>query len=142
MTITRYATASDADVIVDLLPQLLDDERNIAQPAQWRETLLSLLDRARGAILVAEHEGEITGIITVSYNVALRFGGEYAQIEELIVDSKGRGRGTGALLVNAAIAEARQRGCMEIGLYAREHNVPFYEKLGFVYTGPEMRQSL
>ncbi|ETX06235.1 MAG: hypothetical protein ETSY2_18380, partial [Candidatus Entotheonella gemina] len=58
------------------------------------------------------------------------------------VDSKGRGRGTGALLVNAAIAEARQRGCMEIGLYAREHNVPFYEKLGFVYTGPEMRQSL
>ena len=142
MVSTRYAVADDADTIVALLEQLLDVERKIATPAQWRQTFLTLLDQSRGYVVVAEDQGAIVGVITTSCNVAMRYGGEYAQIEELVVDAKGRGKGIGARLVNAAIDTARQRGCMEIGLYAREHNVPFYEKLGFVYTGPEMRQHL
>jgi GNAT superfamily N-acetyltransferase len=82
------------------------------------------------------------GVITWSINLALRYGGCYAQIEELVVDAAKRGTGAGAALVREAIARARAAGCAEIGLYALEHNRPFYEKLGFVYAGPELRQPL
>ena len=75
-------------------------------------------------------------------DLAIRYGGEYAQIEELIVDPRARGLKAGAALVRASIEAARAHGCREIGLYSREQTRAFYEKLGFSYTGPELRQSL
>ena len=48
----------------------------------------------------------------------------------------------GAALVCASIDAARAHGCREIGLYSREHTRAFYEKLGFSYAGPELRQPL
>jgi GNAT superfamily N-acetyltransferase len=79
---------------------------------------------------------------SVSYNLGLRFGGENAQLEELIVSEAARGRNVGSALVEAAVDEARRHGCHEIGLYAVERNRPFYEKHGFRYAGPELRRSL
>jgi len=102
----------------------------------------AFLDQRRGVLLLAIDETGILGMISVSYNLALRYGGEYAQIEELIVTAAARGKHAGSRLVGAAIEEARRRGCKEIGLYAIESNVPFYEALGFAYVGPELRQSL
>ena len=97
-------------------------------------------DRVR--VLVAEDGAGVVGLITFSFNLALRYAGEYAQIEELIVDPRGRGLKLGALLVRSAIEEARRRGCREIGLYAREETRAFYEKIGFAYAGPEVRMAL
>jgi GNAT superfamily N-acetyltransferase len=71
--------------------------------------------------------------------------GEYAQLEELIVDPAARGKNVGGLLVETAVERARTRGCPEFGLYlleATEHNRPFYEKVGFEHVGSEMRQRL
>ena len=85
------------------------------------------------------------GLVTVSYNLAIRYAGEYAQLEELIVAPEARGKNVGGLLVQAAIERARTRGCAEFGLYlleATEHNRPFYEKYGFRHVGSEMRQPL
>jgi ribosomal protein S18 acetylase RimI-like enzyme len=137
---TRGARAEDEDRVFALLAQLLDT------PAPgWagcRETYRELLDSGRGEIIVAEDGPEVVGVITFSINVAIRYAGSYAQIEELVIDADCRGKGAGAALVNAALASARAHGCREAGLYARERNRPFYEKLGFTYTGPELRQSL
>jgi GNAT superfamily N-acetyltransferase len=106
------------------------------------DIFLQLTGGDRGAILVAEEEEDLLGVITVSFNLAIRYGGPYAQIEELIVDEKARGKNVGAMLVMAAIEESRIRGCKEIGLYALEHTRGFYEKLGFTYQGPELRRPL
>jgi GNAT superfamily N-acetyltransferase len=81
-------------------------------------------------------------MISVSFNLAIRYETAYAQIEELVVDAAARGKQAGAILVRAAIDEAKARGCNEIGLYPREETRPFYEKLGFVYAGVELRQPL
>jgi GNAT superfamily N-acetyltransferase len=143
MVTVRPATAGDAGRIVALLGQLLGPEDSPTGPETWRTTLLALLATpGRGAALVAEDETGILGVITQSYNLAIRYGGTYAQIEELVVDEAGRGKHVGAALVQAAIAAAREHGCAEIGLYAREHNRPFYEKQGFSYVGPELRLRL
>jgi GNAT superfamily N-acetyltransferase len=59
-------------------------------------------------------------VITSSYVPAIRYGGEYARLEELIVDDRARGSGAGTALLQAAIAEARRRGCSLVTLYSRE----------------------
>jgi GNAT superfamily N-acetyltransferase len=75
----------------------------------------------------------------------MRYGGEYCQLEELVVDPAARGKNVGAQLVNATVDAARARGCADYGLYlveTTEHNRPFYEKCGFEVVGTEMRQRL
>jgi glucosamine-phosphate N-acetyltransferase len=129
--------------MVELLRQLFagaPDTR--ADEALWARALPGLLESDRLRVLVVEDEQGVVGLISFSFNQALRYAGEYCQIEELIVDPRGRGRNLGALLVESAIEVARQRACLEIGLYAREETRAFYEKLGFRYRGPEVRMAL
>jgi len=104
-----------------------------------------LLGGERGQIIVAEEAGTILGMATVSYNLAVRYGGEYCQLEELIVDGAARGKNVGGHLVQKTIDNARKRGCAEYGLYlleSTEHNRAFYAKYGFNAVGTEMRQRL
>jgi ribosomal protein S18 acetylase RimI-like enzyme len=139
----RAARREDQARLVDLLEQLFaggDDTR--AADAAWRSTIPELLGSDRLRVLVVEDQDGVVGLISFSFNQALRYAGEYCQIEELIVDPRGRGKNLGALLVKAAIQAAQERGCLEIGLYAREETRAFYEKLGFGYRGPEVRLAL
>ena len=118
--------------------------RNAERPSPaWVAPFNQLLTGERGGVIVAEEDGRLLGAITYSFNIAIRYGGEYAQIEELIVDPAARGRSLGRLLVEAAIAAARTRGCAEIGLYGvNPDNVPFYARFGFEAVGPEVRLDL
>ncbi len=138
---TRPANASDRERIYTLVEKLTGEART----DQWDKVYSSHLVSERGAIIVAENEDGILGCASVSYNLALRYGGEYCELEELIVDESARGLNLGRLLVQRAIDEAKQRGCAEMGLYlvpTTEGNKGFYEKLGFRVLGTEMRQVL
>lgn len=139
VTVRPAVTADEADAF-RLLAQLFGEERPVTedQRALFRELCAS----ERGAILVAVEDGVVLGVITFSYNLAIRYGGIYSQIEELVVDEAARGKQVGAALVLACIATSREHGCKEIGLYPREGNRPFYEKYGFTYAGVELRQPL
>jgi GNAT superfamily N-acetyltransferase len=137
----RAATPADEARCLVLIESLTGGAANDA----WRSTYRQLLSTARGAVHVAEEAGAILGAATVSYNLAIRYAGEYAQLEELIVVPDARGKNVGGLLMEAALAAARARGCGEMGLYliARtEGNRAFYAKYGFEVVGTEMRQSL
>ena len=143
MAITiRPAAQGDKAICVGLVQTLNGNSATAA----WSETFERLLTQERGLVLVAEDADDgVLGIATVSYNLAIRFGGEYCQLEELYVDPKARGKNVGGLLLEAVIAGARERGCAEIGVHIthRFHaNRPFYEKYGFVHTGEEVRQRL
>jgi GNAT superfamily N-acetyltransferase len=137
----RVAEDRDEPRCLELIETLTGETRT----EDWPGTFRALLERGRGEVLVADEKGSLLGLATVSYNLAIRYGGEYAQLEELIVDPDARGRNLGGLLVGAAVESARRRGCAEFGLYLlerTEHNRPFYEKYGFEYIGSEMRQRL
>lgn len=113
--------------------------------AKFAATFAALVGKERGQVVVADDDGVIRGMVTVSYNVTLRHGGEYCQLEELIVSATARGQNLGGRLVQAAVDNAAARGCAEIGLYLverTEHNRPFYAKYGFEAVGTEMRQRL
>ena len=140
----RNAVATDREACIELLQELRAADRGPLS-AEAGEVFDKLLDGVRGQVLVAEDDGEMLGLASVTFNLAMRYGREYCQLEELVVDPAARGKKVGALLVEATIACARDRGCAEIGAYlvaATEHNRPFYEKFGFEGVGTEMRQVL
>ena len=137
----RTATRVDETACLRMVELLTAETRT----PTWSATFKSLISGERGEALIAEEGGALCGLATVSYNLAIRYGGEYAQLEELIVDPAVRGKNVGGLLVEATLAHARARGCSEFGLYlleATEHNRRFYEKYGFHVVGSEMRQRL
>ena len=126
---------------MELLSMLVGE----APDGGWGGTFDALLGRERGEIHVADEDGTLLGMATVSYNLAMRYRGEYCQLEELIVDPEARGKNVGGLLVQASLDRAKQRGCAEYGLYlvaTTERNQPFYEKYGLVRVGSEMRMDL
>ncbi|MDG2025448.1 MAG: GNAT family N-acetyltransferase [Actinomycetota bacterium] len=138
---TRPAEMSDQPRVFDLIEQLTGETIT----SSWQTVFESHLRRERGAVVVAENDDGILGIATVSYNMTIRYGGEYCELEELIVDDSARGLNLGRILVQRTIDDARRRGCAEIGLYlvpSTEGNRGFYEKLGFEVLGTEMRQNL
>ncbi len=140
----RSATIDDRDACRELLGELTEATGTTHRSFD-DGTFDELVGGARGRIIVAEEDGRLLGMASVSYNVALRYDGEYCQLEELIVSPAARGRRLGAQLVEQTLADARRRGCAEYGLYlvaTTEHNRPFYEKLGFRAVGTEMRQEL
>ena len=143
MTISiRTAEARDEDRCIELLflaknasPDSTEAERAVFQ---------RLLEHERGEVFVAVGEDRVVGMATVSYNLAMRYRGEYCQLEELFVEPAARGRNAGGLLVQHTIAHARERGCAEYGLYidATERTRAFYEQYGLAVVGPELRQAL
>lgn len=140
MVITRPARVHDEHRVLALLEQLFGGRT--PDPAATGGSFRRLLDSERGAVIVAEEDGQVLGVISLSFNLAMRFETAYAQIEELVVDGAARGKKVGALLLRAALTEARRRGCNEMGLYPREETRAFYEKFGFRYVGVELRRSL
>ena len=109
MSVTiRHAEAADRETCIAFIGTLnggpvLDS---------WHATFEALVTRARGAVYVAEDdELGVLGVATVSFNLAVRYGGEYCQLEELYVDPAARGKNCGGLLLEAVIAGARERGC-------------------------------
>lgn len=140
----RDATAQDKARCLELLAELRSATSS-SENVPVEDSFENLLNKSRGQIVIAEEDSVILGMATVSYNVALRYGGEYCQLEELIVTPEARGRKLGGLLVQTVVDNARARGCAEMGLYlleTTEHNRPFYEKYGFQAIGTEMRQRL
>ena len=139
--VIRPAEQSDRDRCMELLTML--NEANSG--TGMAEIFDQLLDHQRGTVFVADEDGTLHGMASVSYNVAMRYRGEYCQLEELIVDPEARGKQVGKLLVQHTIEAAKKRGCAEYGLYlveSTEHNRPFYEQFGFEVVGSEMRQPL
>lgn len=142
MTVSvRRARSIDRDACVALLGALGAATGGSISP-RAAAVFDDLLDDARGAVLVAYEGDRLLGLASVSFNVAMRYGGEYCQLEELIVDPQARGKQVGARLVEATLQFARERGCAEYGLYlvaSTEHNRAFYERFGLRVVGTEMR---
>ena len=142
--ILRLAKSEDqqrCSELLDVLAKATSDSHEIFD----LETFEHLISNERGSLVVAEENGKILGMASISFNLALRYNGEYCQLEELVVDSEARGKNIGGLLIEETIRLAKARGCKEFGLYILEstkHNRGFYEKYGFIKVGQEMRQAL
>ena len=140
----RLAKQDDEQRCLELL-NVLADTTSDSNKIFNSDTFGKLISNERGSLVIAEENGIILGMASISFNLALRYNGEYCQLEELVVDQNARGKNVGGLLIEETLKLAKNRGCKEFGLYLLEstkHNQSFYEKYGFVVIGDEMRQSL
>ena len=140
----RDANENDEQRCAELLAELTA-ATGTKHDINMGDTFRQLLTQERGRIIVAEENSTLLGLATASYNLAIRYGGEYCQLEELILTPESRGKKLGGRLLQQVIDNATARGCSEIGLYlmeSTEHNRAFYGKYGFEVIGTEMRQRL
>jgi GNAT superfamily N-acetyltransferase len=87
---------------------------------------------------VAEVDRRVVGFAGVTWKWSYVEDEPRAQLLSLVVDPAERGRGTGAALVAAAEAWARERGAGAIHLTTALHRQAahrFYERIGYARTG-------
>ena len=145
------AGAADRAAVLDLVERLLVEleERPEEFAGIDRARVLAELAEAgdRFAAFLAREDGRDIGILTLTEHVAIYAGGRYGVIDELYVAPGRRSAGVGATLIEAAKTHGAARGWRRIDVTAPpgaawERSVRFYEKLGFVFTGPKLRLDL
>ena len=137
----REATINDQAEVFDLLRQLMTSanlESPINQPSA-AETFRQVIEEEKGTVLLAEEDGRILGLVTLSYPVAIRCGGIYSCIEEFIVTEQARGKGVGSKLLEAAIDKATEKGSYELQVNRpSELGYPVYLRQGWKDLGKHL----
>jgi GNAT superfamily N-acetyltransferase len=151
ITITQAGPAQQGIVLAlvgRLLEELADD------PAEFAGLeLAAALPAIRSAgarfaaYLATTESGEPVGVATLTEAVAIYAGGAYGILSELYVAPAHRGGGVGPRLLEAVKAHGRARGWRRIDVTAPpeprwRRTVSFYERNGFVFTGPKLRCGL
>jgi branched-chain amino acid aminotransferase len=152
-TRVRAATREDLPAVVVAAGELLTElGSRPPRTSEMLETAQALLDDPRlGALLVAEAGGEdvgdIVGVLSASYQLALHVPGRYALIQDLWVHPSWRSRSVGRELLQALFELARRQGMAraEVGLPRESFagiraTERFYAHNGFEHLGPRMRR--
>ena len=105
----RLATAADLPAVAAIEQAAFSDPWS---PSSFR----ALLRTSAVCFSVADHGG-----IVVGYSVAW-FAADEAELANLAVGAPARGRGVGALLLDAVLAHAAHRGAATVYLEVRESN--------------------
>lgn len=141
MAEVRRAEKRDLENVIALLKTFPDLPE--VPDLNWEDARIAfpeLLKGKRGLILVSEEGGALAGLVSLSFVYSLHFGGEYASIEDFIVDRNFRGQGVGSPLLQAAFDEARRRGCREIQVNgATDEGLPVYVRNGMHEAGKHLK---
>jgi GNAT superfamily N-acetyltransferase len=145
----RPASAGDAAAVAAAVEELLVELGGRRPPRADLEAEIEavLADPGVGALLVAEADAAIVGVLSASWQRALHVPGRYATIQDLWVDGEWRSRGVGAALVDELAALCRRQGVarIEVGLPRETFDAirateAFYLGNGFEQLGPRMRR--
>jgi GNAT superfamily N-acetyltransferase len=86
-------------------------------------------------LLAAPEEGApAVGVCQLRYRLSVWTASQDCWLEDLFVEESTRGSGVGAALIEAALAQARKRGCRRVELDTNETNeraLALYHRFGF-----------
>jgi GNAT superfamily N-acetyltransferase len=147
----RAAVGADTSAVAGAVHQLLRELGGTPPPLiEMEKTVRELIgDPGAGALLVAEEDGAIVGVLGASWQTAIHVPGRYALIQDLWVAASHRGQAIGRALLDALFALAREQGMAraEVGLpresfAAIRATEAFYLDNGFAPLGARMRRLL
>lgn len=137
LTVIREATGEDVPLILALIRELADYERDpgavVATEALLTEQLFG--ERPGAEVLIAELDGEPAGFALFFHNFSTWTGRRGLYLEDLFVRPAFRGAGIGLALMRQLAHIAVQRGCGRFEWSVLDWNTPaidFYRKLGAV----------
>jgi len=137
MTTVQPAVIEDIPALADLLTLLFLQEADFSPDLFKQQAGLKNIinDPGIGNIFVLKDDGNVIGMVSLLYTVSTALGGRVAILEDLILRADQRGKGHGAMLLNAAINFAKKNGCLRITLLTDPTNhraIQFYQQHGFV----------
>ncbi len=151
----RPALHDDIPSVLGGIRALLEELRGvpgIQLPEGARQVCERIIDgRSRGIIFTAFPTGQerLVGLLSITIQDAIHFGGPYALIQYLWVHPEYRSHGVGAALMGAVEIYCRDHKLptLEVCLPSlRFQNLPrtynFYQENGFVELGPRMRKEV
>ncbi len=134
------ATEGDITRILELYHQLAiytsqAELRQSPSLDDYRRVFAKITTFPGHELLVAEDEGEVVGTMVLLIVPNLSHSAlPWALVENLIIDQGHQGQGLGRLLMNYAIARAKETGCFKLVLSSdkrRKEAHQFYRSLGF-----------
>ena len=144
----EQASPDDKKIILELADRLFKELTD--DPAEFESIDASKIavdlirNKEKFVAFFAKNDDEIVGIITLVETFAIYAGGNYGVIPEMFIAPEYRSQGIGKQLVDAVKNYGAQKGWQRINVTAPddpkwERTVKFYEREGFVFTGPKMR---
>jgi len=140
MATVRLAAEEDIPRILELYRQLVLTTSQVElgkSPSldDYQRVFAEICTFPRHEFLIAEDEGEVVGTMVLLIVPNLSHSAlPWALVENIVVDKKYRRQGIGKLLMNYAIARAKEAGCWRIVLSSdkrHEEAYKFYRSLGF-----------
>jgi GNAT superfamily N-acetyltransferase len=145
----RAARPAERRRVLDLVERLLaelgeEGEETGRLPKRALAASWGRRGRAVAAFLAFDETGRAIGVTTLSESWAAYAGGAYGIVNEMYVVPEHRSRQVGAALIAAVREHGRRRGWRRIDVTAPEsprwdRSRRFYERLGFVFTGPKLK---
>ncbi|MDD5082469.1 MAG: GNAT family N-acetyltransferase [Dehalococcoidales bacterium] len=134
MATIRLATREDIPRILELYEELTETKQ-IVSPESTRRVFEEIIAMPRHQLLVATEDGLVLGTVLLQIIPNLSHDCRpWAILENLVVDSRYRGRGIGRLLVEYTLARSREAGCYKVQLLSHKRRQAahrFYRALGF-----------
>lgn len=135
----RDAVFEDVPTILTLIIKGApgDEKREENAPdAKYRAAFDAITSDPNQRLMVAEYKtAGVVATMQLSYLPGLARGGSWTlMLESVHVSETMRGHGIGAMMIEWAIKEARDRGCERIQLTSNKQRLDahrFYERLGF-----------
>jgi GNAT superfamily N-acetyltransferase len=130
----REGTLLDIEELTGLLGELFSIEKDFEfESIRQRRGLEQILVDASGlkCILIAEERGRAIGMCSAQVLISTAEGGHSAMIEDMVIRSGYRGKGTGKRLLDAMESWAVKKGITRLQLLADKNNLPaldFYKK--------------
>ena len=144
----RPATEADLDALVEYeieIARISFGDEAVTDPALHRKRVSGSLGRADEVTLVADRAGAVVGWVWLSGRTNSLTGDRYGNLRSLATSDVPGRSGVAELLLDAALAAAKDRGVTEVVGKVHMRNVPMraiYAKLGFAAEHLSMRKQL
>jgi ribosomal protein S18 acetylase RimI-like enzyme len=130
------AKLSDIPQLCDLLELLFSEEAELhPNRALQSAGLHQIIENPDGGQILVLREGPFSfGMISLLFTISTALGGRVAILEDMVIHPSHRGRGSGSILLQAAINFARLTECRRITLLpdcSNESAQRFYRRHGF-----------
>jgi ribosomal protein S18 acetylase RimI-like enzyme len=137
------ALATDIPALCHLLALLFAQEADFRPDTERQRQALAMLlaDPSAGRLLVCREGGTVTGMVSLLLTVSTAEGGRAALLEDLVVAPAARGRGVGTRLLRAALALARDLGCLRVTVltdHDNAHAKALYRAHGFTASAMQV----
>ena len=152
MIIIEQVGTDEAEVVIEFVERLLVElgTRDNSFKGLDHERVIDHWDRYGAdftAFVARDDDQNVVGVITLVECFAVFTNGLFGIINELYVDPDYRSKGVGLRLLESVLAYARKAGWKRVDVTAPpgdewRRTVAFYEREGFVFSGPKLKFEL